>query len=78
MALHVFFLFINFLITLEQVMEKIRPIDHKLRYQVDKLIRAATSSLAGWCSVYSGSGDYWSDKQVHYRHQSGSKMCSDA
>lgn len=30
-----------------QVMEKIRPIDHKLRYQVDKLIRMATNGVSG-------------------------------
>ena len=32
-------------------MEKIRPIDHKLRYQVDKLIRTATTGLSGQSCV---------------------------
>jgi U3 small nucleolar ribonucleoprotein protein LCP5 len=30
-----------------QVMEKIRPIDQKLKYQIDKLIKIATTGLVG-------------------------------
>ena len=30
-----------------QVLEKVRPLDQKLRYQIDKLIRTATTGLAG-------------------------------
>lgn len=35
--------FLDQLIELRTVMEKIRPIDNKLKYQVDKLVRNATS-----------------------------------
>ncbi|ODM99613.1 Neuroguidin [Orchesella cincta] len=35
--------YINQLIELRTVLEKIRPIDNKLKYQIDKLIRSATS-----------------------------------
>ena len=35
-----------------KVLEKIRPLDQKLRYQIDKLIRVASSGLAGLNLVY--------------------------
>ncbi|XP_028410028.1 neuroguidin-A-like [Dendronephthya gigantea] len=35
------------LVELRTVMEKIRPIDQKLKYQIDKLIKIATTGLAG-------------------------------
>ena len=33
-----------------QVLEKLRPLDQKLRYQVDKLIRMSKTGLAGLTS----------------------------
>ena len=33
----------NRMIEIRTVLEKIRPLDHKLKYQVDKLIKTATT-----------------------------------
>lgn len=38
---------IDRMVELRTVMEKIRPIDQKLKYQVDKLIKIATSGIVG-------------------------------
>ncbi|CAB3992367.1 Neuroguidin [Paramuricea clavata] len=38
---------IDRLVELRTVMEKIRPIDQKLKYQIDKLIKIATTGLVG-------------------------------
>jgi hypothetical protein len=35
------------LVEIRTVLEKLRPLDQKLRYQVDKLIRMAKTGLAG-------------------------------
>lgn len=35
------------LVEIRTVLEKVRPLDQKLRYQIDKLIRTATTGLAG-------------------------------
>jgi len=34
-----------------QVLEKMRPIDRKLKYQIDKLIRTAKTGVVGECVV---------------------------
>jgi len=34
------------------VLEKMRPIDRKLKYQIDKLIRMAKTGIAGKCAVF--------------------------
>lgn len=35
------------LIELRVILEKIRPLEMKLRYQIDKLLKAASTGLAG-------------------------------
>lgn len=38
-----------------KVLEKMRPIDHKLKYQIDKLVRTAvTGSLGKTCFLFPG------------------------
>ena len=39
--------YIDSLIELRVVLEKIRPLEKKLRYQIDKLLKAASTNLAG-------------------------------
>lgn len=46
-----------------KVLEKMRPLDHKLKYQIDKLVRTAvTGSLGKLCDVVCDECTHqWSD-----------------
>lgn len=40
------FFFTDRLVEIRTVLERIRPIDHKLKYQIDKLVKAAVTGTA--------------------------------
>lgn len=48
-----------------KILEKMRPLDHKLKYQIDKLVRTAVTGSLGKRFIYSNFCKLWWKKVIY-------------